>query len=184
MDDVRASKSLSLVLRHDPGSIGVILDDHGWAPISDVLDGLERAGRAVSREQLDRIVAASDKQRFAVDAQQDRIRANQGHSVEVDLQLKPAVPPATLFHGTPVRNLDSIRQHGLEKRARHAVHLSADRATAAKVGSRRGEFVVLEVDAERMSQDGIEFFLSDNGVWLVDAVPPQYIRADVRRFLA
>ncbi|MEJ7648148.1 MAG: RNA 2'-phosphotransferase [Nakamurella sp.] len=179
MDDVRASKTLSLVLRHDPGSVGITLDGHGWVPIPDVLDGLERAGRAISREQLDRIVASSDKQRFAVDEQQDRIRANQGHSVQVDLELKPEVPPAALFHGTPVRNIAAIREHGLKKMARHAVHLSADRATAAKVGSRLGAFVVLEVFAAQLSRDGTEFFRSDNGVWLVDSVPPQYIRAAV-----
>lgn len=176
MNDVQASKLLSLVLRHDPAKVGIELDAHGWVAVPVLLAALERSGRAIDREQLVRVVATSDKQRFALDDDGDRIRANQGHSVAVDLELAAAVPPAVLFHGTPTRNLGSIERQGLLRGARHAVHLSADPATAAMVGARRGEFVILEVDAGRMHADGHVFSVSANGVWLVEHVPPAYVR--------
>jgi putative RNA 2'-phosphotransferase len=178
MDDIRASKLLSLVLRHDPGKVGLRLDPQGWVAVPDLLAALRKAGRVIDREQLLRVVRESDKQRFAVDPAADRIRANQGHSVAVDLDLPVAVPPAELFHGTPVRNVASIEGAGLRRGARHAVHLSADRATAAKVGARRGEFVIFVVDAARMSADGAVFTVSANGVWLADEVPARYLRLD------
>lgn len=164
------------MLRHHPALIGIALDPQTWVPVVELLDGLERTDRAIAREQLERIVAESDKQRFAFDGTLDRIRANQGHSVPIDLQLEPAEPPAILFHGTSVRNLDSSRKQGLRSESRHAVHLSADVETAANVGCRRGEYVVLEVDAGRLHADGAVFTLSGNGVWLVERVPPEFLR--------
>ncbi|PPK98742.1 putative RNA 2'-phosphotransferase [Kineococcus xinjiangensis] len=174
MDDVRVSKLLSRVLRHAPESVGIHLDRHGWVGVADLLDALARSGRPVGRAQLERVVAASDKQRFALDG--DRIRANQGHSVAVDLGLQPVDPPELLYHGTPVRNLAAILEQGLHRGGRHHVHLSADTATAARVGARRGRPAVLTVLAGRMARDGHVFHRSANGVWLTDAVPPAYLR--------
>jgi putative RNA 2'-phosphotransferase len=131
----------------------------------------------ISRGLLAQVVAGSDKQRFAFDAEGLRIRANQGHSVEVDLQLTPAVPPARLFHGTTSASLAVILREGLRRMQRHHVHLSADEATARKVGGRRGQVALIEVDAAAMHAAGIVFYRSDNGVWLVDAVAPGYLRA-------
>jgi putative RNA 2'-phosphotransferase len=175
MDDVRASKFLALVLRHHPERIGLTLDAAGWTDVSALLAALASSGRSIPRAQLERVVADSDKQRFAIDATSDRICANQGHSVTVDLALAPATPPDWLFHGTPVRNLEAIRREGLRRGQRHAVHLSPDVDTAHKVGARRGAHVVLQVDAGAMHRDGHVFTLSANGVWLVHTVPPTYV---------
>jgi putative RNA 2'-phosphotransferase len=175
VDDVRASKLLSLVLRHDPAHIGIELDDHGWVAVPDLLAALDAHGATLTRGRLASIVAASDKQRFALDDVGDRIRANQGHSVDVDLGLAASTPPVRLYHGTPTRNVDSILAHGLERRARHAVHLSPDAETARRVGARRGACTVFLVDAAAMHADGHAFSVSDNGVWLVGSVPPRYL---------
>jgi putative RNA 2'-phosphotransferase len=175
MDDVRASKLLSLVLRHDPGRVGIELDANGWVAVPVLLSALDAHGSTLSRERLASIVAVSDKQRFALDEAADRIRANQGHSVEVDLGLVVSTPPARLYHGTPSRNLATIMGTGLDRRARHAVHLSPDVETAQRVGARRGAHVVLLVDAAAMEADGHVFSVSDNGVWLVGSVPARYL---------
>ena len=169
--DVALSKRLSYVLRHNPASVGLSLGPGGWVDIDDLLAALGRHGRPVSRAQLDRVVADNDKQRFAVDA--GRIRAQQGHSVPVDLELQQAQPPPVLFHGTPRRNLPSILAQGLHRGARHHVHLSPDVQTAGRVGGRRGDAVVLAVDTAAV--DGV-FYRSGNGVWLTDAVPPAALR--------
>ena len=129
----------------------------------------------MSREELERLVRESDKQRYAFSTDGTKIRANQGHSVPVDLRLPPAEPPATLYHGTVEKFMASIESVGLTAQARHHVHLSADRHTAFKVGSRRGKVVMLEIDARAMRQAGHEFFVSDNGVWLTESVPPAYL---------
>lgn len=173
--DVRLSKRLSSVLRHRPGSVGLELGDGGWVAVDDLLAALARHGRPVSRAELEDVVAANDKQRFALDRRPDgdRIRAQQGHSVQVDLQLVPVAPPARLFHGTPRRNLPAILAEGLHRGGRHHVHLSQDLETAQRVGSRRGDAVVLEVDTAAV---GGAFYRSGNGVWLTDAVPPQALR--------
>lgn len=170
MDLRRTSKRLSYVLRHRPDSIGLVLDDAGWGAVDDLLEGLR-----LTREQLDRVVLHNDKQRFAYDDSGTRIRAAQGHSIRVELGYSLIEPPPVLFHGTPVRNLASILARGLQPAGRHAVHLSEDVATAAKVGARRGEHVVLTVDAAGMAQAGHAFTRSSNGVWLVDAVPPRFL---------
>ena len=175
MDRVRVSKRLAYVLRHAPGSIGLELDAAGWVGVEDLLAALARSGTHVGRADLVDIVEASDKRRFAVSADGARIRASQGHSVAVDLELPPSVPPETLFHGTVARYLAAIRAEGLRARSRTHVHLSADRQTAATVGARRGRPVVLEVRARALCDAGQPFFLADNGVWLVDAVPPAYL---------
>lgn len=170
MDVRRTSKRLSYVLRHRPDSIGLVVDEHGWAAVEDVLSGLR-----LTREDLDRVVAGNDKQRFTFDATGTRIRAAQGHSISVDLGYPPSSPPPVLFHGTAARNVASIRARGLHPAGRHAVHLSEDVATAAKVGARRGEHVVLTIRAAAMAAAGHVFTRSSNGVWLVDAVPPDYL---------
>lgn len=173
--DIKLSKRLALVLRHRPDSIGIELDAHGWVPIRTLLAALATHGVACSRGDLDRVVADNDKRRYEIDEARDRIRARQGHSVAVDLDLAPADPPPRLFHGTPRRNIDSILATGLTKGSRHHVHLSPDRDTAARVGARRGEFVIFLVDAAAMAADGITFWRTDNDVWLTDAVAPRYL---------
>jgi putative RNA 2'-phosphotransferase len=171
----RVSKRLSYVLRHAPDSVGLALDGAGWADVDDLLTALARHGLRLTREQLDRVVAGNDKQRFAFDDAGTRIRASQGHSVPVELGYAPAVPPRVLFHGTPTRNLEQILVQGLRPARRHAVHLSSDVATASSVGARRGAHVVLRVDATAMVAAGAVFTWSLNGVWLVAAVPPQHL---------
>ena len=174
---MRRSKRLSLVLRHQPSLVGVELDEHGWVGVPVLLDALAGHGWPMTRAELATVVDTNDKQRFEWDRDADRIRARQGHSVPVDLELPVEAPPDLLFHGTARRNLDSILRSGLERRGRHHVHLSADVPTARRVGARHGEPVVLQVAAARMARDGHEFRLSGNGVWLVDAVPPAYLAA-------
>lgn len=176
---VRKSKFLSLVLRHEPARAGIVLDAAGWVEVDALLRGCAEVGVRISRDELERLVAESDKQRFAFSEDGLRIRANQGHSVEVELQLAPQVPPEVLYHGTADRFLGAILATGLEKQARHHVHLSADRATAANVGGRHGRPVVLVVAAAEMHADGYVFFRSANGVWLTEHVPMRYVREDL-----
>lgn len=171
---VKVSKYLSKHLRHQPERIGLTLDDAGWVEIDTLLAAAAAHGFPVTREELDHVVAANDKQRFAIEGA--RIRASQGHSVDVELGLPPAVPPPYLYHGTVARYLDAIRTAGLRPMSRHDVHLSADRETATRVGARRGRPVVLSVDAGAMHRAGHVFHISANGVWLTRAVPPQYLR--------
>ncbi len=170
------SRFLSLVLRHQPDLLGIELDSAGWVEVDVLLAALAANGRETSRAQLQEIVATNDKQRFAFNADATRIRASQGHSIDVDLEYRACQPPTLLYHGTVARFLDSIRRQGLDKRSRHHVHLSATIETATTVGRRRGDPVILEVDAAKMVQAGHSFFVSENGVWLTDAVPPDFIR--------
>ncbi|WP_445277676.1 RNA 2'-phosphotransferase [Streptomyces sp. DSM 41033] len=171
---VKVSKYLSKHLRHEPDRIGISLDEHGWVAVDELLRACARHGFTLTRDDLDHVVAVNDKQRFTLDG--DRIRANQGHSVTVDLGLPPAEPPAYLYHGTVPRVLDAIRAEGLRPMDRHHVHLSPDRETAVRVGARRGAPVVLAVDAGAMHRAGHLFHVSANGVWLTDAVPPAFLR--------
>ncbi|MGI5481879.1 RNA 2'-phosphotransferase [Streptomyces lavendofoliae] len=171
---VKLSKYLAKHLRHQPERIGLVLDPHGWAGIDDLLRATAEHGVRISRAELEHVVAVNDKRRFTIDG--DRIRANQGHTVEVDLDLPAAEPPAYLYHGTVARHLPAIRAEGLRPMARHHVHLSPDRETATGVGARRGRPVVLAVDAGAMRRDGHVFHVSANGVWLTAAVPPAYLR--------
>ncbi|MFD3791747.1 RNA 2'-phosphotransferase [Streptomyces cyaneofuscatus] len=170
---VKVSKYLSKHLRHEPERIGITLDDNGWVGVETLLGAVAQHGFAITRAELDHVVAANDKRRFTVDG--DRIRANQGHTVTVDLDLPPAEPPAYLYHGTVARALDAIRAEGLRPMARHHVHLSPDRETATRVGARRGRPLVLTVDAGAMHRAGHVLRVSANGVWLADAVPPQFL---------
>lgn len=178
---VRLSKYLSRHLRHDPQRIGITLDPQGWVSIEELRSAAAAHGFRFSRAELEEVVASSDKRRFAIDG--ERIRANQGHSVPVELGLPYVEPPGWLYHGTVGRFVKAIRQQGLRPMNRHAVHLSADRETATRVGARRGVPVVLSVDAAAMHRDGHRFQLSANGVWLVDSVPVGYLRfpSSVRR---
>jgi putative RNA 2'-phosphotransferase len=175
--DTSNSKFLSLVLRHAPEKIGVELDENGWIDVEILLEAMARNGKTLTRSDLERIVTENDKKRFAFSENGLRIRANQGHSVEVDLALQPCIPPELLFHGTPEGFVASILSTGLNKGQRHHVHLSADRLTATKVGERRGLPIILEVQAGEMHRTGHIFYKSENGVWLVDAVPAVYISA-------
>ncbi len=172
---VRTSKFLSLVLRHKPEAIGISLNDAGWVKISDLLEAANAGGRRLNLDLLFRVVHENDKQRFAISADGKSIRANQGHSVDVDLGLTPTPPPERLFHGTVRRFLEGIRTKGLIPCNRQHVHLSADQHTAEIVGRRRGKPVVLVIDSKRMADDAIRFCLSLNGVWLTAHVPVEYI---------
>jgi len=168
------SKFLSYVLRHQPEAIGLLLDENGWALVKELIEKMNAAGRPVTEDQLKFIVENNDKKRFSFSDDFTRIGASQGHSIDIDLQLKELIPPAVLFHGTAIQNIESIREKGILKGDRHHVHLSADRETAGKVGMRHGKPVIIEIDSKRMSEDGIRFFLSDNNVWLTDHVLPGY----------
>jgi len=176
MSDIQTSKFLSYVLRHRPDRIGITLDENGWVDVEELLEATRRQGKRLSRERLEQVVASSDKKRFALSEDGRRIRANQGHSVSVDLDLEPTEPPELLFHGTVERFLDSIRTQGLVRGRRHHVHLSPDEATARKVGSRRGKPVILVIEASRMHAAGHRFFRSANNVWLTEKVPPEFVR--------
>ncbi|AVZ74048.1 RNA 2'-phosphotransferase [Streptomyces lunaelactis] len=171
---VKVSKYLSKHLRHQPDRIGITLDENGWVAVDELMRAAAEHGFRITRAELDHVVAVNDKQRFTIDGA--RIRANQGHTVEVDLDLPTAEPPAYLFHGTVARSLDAIRAEGLRAMNRHHVHLSPDRETATRVGARRGRPVVLSVDAGAMHRAGHLFHVSANGVWLTDSVPPEFLR--------
>lgn len=173
---IRISKFFSKHLRHAPERLGLHLAPGGWVEVDTLLRASARHGVTVTRAQLEDLVAKNDKQRFSFDESGTRIRANQGHTTEVDLELSPVVPPPVLYHGTPSQNVAAIRASGLLKMARHHVHLSADVETATRVGSRRGRAVVLTLDSAAMHAEGILFYRSDNGVWLCDTVEPRFIR--------
>lgn len=174
-DLVRISKFLSKHLRHEPEALGLTLGPGGWVEVEDLLAGCARHGMRITRAELDEVVANNSKQRFSFDETGTRIRANQGHSVEVDLELQPQEPPAVLYHGTGHRTADAIEKDGLLKMKRHHVHLSGDVPTARAVGARHGKPVIFAVDAARMHAEGHVFYRSDNGVWLVDQVPPGFL---------
>lgn len=174
--DQEVSKFLSYVLRHKPEDIGLTLDREGWADVAELLRRAAESGTEISREVLERVVAESDKKRFALSPDGLRIRAVQGHSTpSVDRDFEPRTPPETLFHGTAQRFMSSIREQGLLPGSRQYVHLSEDEQTALAVGQRHGKAVILRVNAAAMAQDGFLFHLSENGVWLTRAVPPGYL---------
>ncbi len=169
------SKFLSYVLRHNPGEIGLLLDTNGWVAVDELIEKAAKHGRSLTRPLIEQVVTTNDKQRFALSTDGSKIRANQGHSIEVDLALQPQTPPEILFHGTATRFLDSIRQQGLIPGSRQHVHLSAEEATAIKVGQRHGRPVVLRVKAGEMARSGHAFYQSENGVWLVECVAVEFI---------
>lgn len=179
MDDHKLSKALSYYLRHAPQELGLQLQPGGWVEQAELLQALLGKGIHADQSDLERVTRTSDKQRFAI--QDSRIRANQGHSAKVDLELQPRVPPALLYHGTPQTSVDSILKQGLHKGKRHHVHLSPDPQTAVQVGQRRGKPVILKIHAEAMQQQGHIFYCSANGVWLTENVPPQFVEAPPTR---
>jgi len=167
------SKFLSLILRHQPEKIGLDLDENGWASVKDIL---EKSKLRFTFEELVEVVLTNDKQRFALNDNKTKVRANQGHSLKaINLDLKPQTPPPFLYHGTVAKFISDIKLQGLKKMSRQHVHLSSDRDTATKVGSRRGKPIILSVRASDLQNEGHQFFLSENGVWLTDNVPPQFI---------
>jgi putative RNA 2'-phosphotransferase len=172
---VKRSKFLSLILRHEPERVGLKLDSAGWAQVNELLAAVNQHGVPLSIEELKDVVATNDKKRFAFSQDGLKIRASQGHSVDVDLQYQPELPPEFLYHGTPENSLESIRASGLNKGERHDVHLSPDAVTATKVGQRRGKAVVLKIRAGDMHRAGHVFRRSANNVWLVDSVPSEFI---------
>jgi putative RNA 2'-phosphotransferase len=169
------SKFLSFVLRHEPDAIGLELDEAGWADVEELVARCRTHGKPITRDILEEIVKTSPKKRFALSDDGRRIRASQGHSIDVELGYAPAVPPEVLFHGTIARVVPAIREKGLLKMERHHVHLSPDEATARVVGARRGAPVILRIDSGRMHRSGKVFYVSANGVWLTEEVPPEYI---------
>lgn len=171
----KLSVFISLILRHKPDAAGISLDEHGWANVADLIDGVNATDWSINMEVLEDIVRTDSKGRYSFNKDKTLIRANQGHSIPVDVELQQAEPPAVLYHGTATRFVGTIKIEGLKPMSRLYVHLSKDYETAVKVGKRHGEPVVFEVDAKRMSKDGKSFYLSQNGVWLTKYVKPEYL---------
>lgn len=174
MNNTKLSKFLSYVLRHNPDSIGLTLDPQGWTSVDELMECAANSGTHFTKAQLVEVVQTNDKQRFSFSDDGLRIRANQGHSIPIDLGLEPVEPPEFLYHGTATRFLPSIQEGGLLPQKRHHVHLSADIETAVKVGQRHGKVVVLKIAAAQMHIDGHPFYCSENDVWLTDDVAPIY----------
>lgn len=170
----KLSKFLSYVLRHRPDVIGLELDNEGWASVDELINGAQKKGKRFNHEKLIEIVETNDKKRYTLSQDGSRIRANQGHSLKVDLKLNPVKPPDKLYHGTATKYKKAISTEGLKAKKRHHVHLSKDIQTAKKVGQRHGKPVILEIDAIRMHREGVKFYCSENDVWLTDHVAPDY----------
>ena len=175
IDSIQLSKFLTFILRHRPDAIGLSLDSNGWARIDELIEKSKGTRTPFNRDDLLHVVRTSNKKRFSISVDGVRIRAAQGHSVLVDLGLQPEEPPLLLFHGTAVQFIDSILREGLISGKRRQVHLSRDEATALQVGQRHGKAVIIEVDALRMHKMGYKFYASENGVWLTDQVPPEFL---------
>lgn len=176
MSKDRLSVFISLILRHKPSEIGIVLDEHGWANVKELIAGINNTGRNIDMGILEEIVRTDKKCRYSFNENKTLIRANQGHSIPVNIEFKEVVPPDVLYHGTATKSLDSIKQQGIKSMSRLYVHLSKDSETAVNVGSRHGKCVVLSIDTKRMFNDGIKFYLSANGVWLVDYVDWKYVK--------
>ena len=176
MKNRQLSKYLSLLLRHQPEILDLKMDPEGWVDLKELLAKLQASGKQVHIEDIQYVVENNDKKRFKINDHQTHIRANQGHSVNINLQLLPQVPPKTLFHGTAIKNLEAIQANGLQKMNRQHVHLSSNLETAQKVGQRHGKVVVLTIKSLNMQEQGFQFFLSENGVWLTDHVPVEFVK--------
>ena len=174
-NDTNTSKYIALILRHKPQTIGITLDEHGWADVNALIEGVNKT-HPLDMESLERIVAEDEKKRYSFNEDKTKIRANQGHSVNVDVELKEAEPPEILYHGTGEKFVAAIDMEGLKPKSRLYVHLSCDTETATKVGKRHGKPVIYEIAAGRMYKDGFKFFISENGVWLTSKVPVEYIK--------
>ncbi len=177
------SKFISLILRHKPETIGITLDEHGWADVSELIEGINKT-TPFNMQMLEEIVSTDNKQRYSFNDDKTLIRANQGHSIPVDVELKKTVPSEVLYHGTGEKYVTSIDKEELIPKSRLYVHLSKDEETALNVGKRHGKPVVYKVNAKRMAEDGYEFFLSVNGVWLTKAVPKEYLSRKVENCLS
>ena len=177
MNNRNISKYISLILRHKPETIGITLDEHGWADVAELIDGVSKT-HPLNMEMLEDIVRKDEKQRYSFNDDKTLIRANQGHSIPVDVELEEVKPPVYLYHGTGEKYVASIDKQGLIPRSRLYVHLSGDIETALKVGSRHGRPVVYRVMAGKMSDDGMVFYKSVNGVWLTKSVPVEYLRKE------
>ena len=174
--DIKISKFLSYVLRHKPESIGLQLDEAGWVSVDDLIRCAEANGKQLTYEAISTVVETNDKKRFSFSDDGLRIRANQGHSIKIDLDLAPLEPPEWLYHGTATRFLKSILKEGLQPKNRHHVHLSKDKEMALNVGMRHGIPAILEIESKVMNTEGYQFYCSANGVWLTDRVPPKYFK--------
>ena len=177
MTENDTSKFIALILRHKPAAIGISLDEHGWANVDELIAGIGRT-QPFTMEILEQIVASDKKQRYSFNADKSLIRANQGHSIPVDVELEETCPPELLYHGTGEKYTASIEAQGLIPKSRLYVHLSTDVETAVKVGTRHGKPFVYRVAAREMAKDGYKFYQSVNGVWLTKVVPVQYLQAD------
>ena len=173
--DTSLSRFISLILRHRPEEIGLTLDKAGWADTKELIEGISRSGQYIDMDTLERIVREDSKGRYSFNEDKSKIRANQGHSIPVEVEMSVTAPPERLYHGTAERFLDSIRQEGIRKMSRLYVHLSPDAETAFRVGSRHGKPVVLVIDTAAMLEDGYVFRLSDNGVWQSEDIPWRYV---------
>lgn len=176
MSKDKLSIFISLILRHKPETIGITLDNHGWANVKDLITGINNSGRKIDMATLEEIVRTDNKGRYSFNENKTLIRANQGHSVPVDVELKEVAPPDALYHGTATKSLDSIKKQGIKSMSRLYVHLSADLETAIKVGDRHGNCVVLVINTKKMLEDGIKFYRSENGVWLTKHIDWQYVK--------
>lgn len=175
MNKDRLSKFISLILRHKPSEIGIALDNYGWANVNELINGINNSGRKINMKVLEEIVLADDKGRYSFNEDKTLIRANQGHSIPVDVELDEVQPPEFLWHGTAEKYVNSICRSGLISKSRLYVHLSSDTQTATAVGKRHGEVILFRIDARQMYQDGFKFYLSKNGVWLTKHVPISYL---------
>lgn len=179
MDEKRKtkiSKFLSLILRHQPELVGLVLEENGWVDVKSLLKACSDYGKLLSFSELKEVVETNDKKRFAFNEDETKIRANQGHSLKVEFEFEKCTPPEILYHGTAEKNVGVIFAEGLKKMSRHHVHLSSDTETAKRVGMRYGKPVIFEVDTVSMIDEGYEFFVSANGVWLVKKVPPKFLK--------
>lgn len=173
------SKFISLILRHKPDTIGIVLDEHGWANVDELINGINKS-QAITKEILEKIVDEDNKQRYSFNEDKTLIRANQGHSIPVDVELEEVIPPKYLYHGTGRKYVASINRQGLIPKSRLYVHLSNGVVTATNVGSRHGIPVVYCIDAQKMYEDGYKFYLSKNGVYLTKEVPIQYLASQIK----
>ena len=173
------SKFLAYILRHNPSAAGIELDSHGWAEVDALIEGVCKTGRFLDMQLLEEIVQTDSKQRYSFNGDRTKIRANQGHSVDVDVEMEICAPPDILYHGTAEKYIESIREQGILKRNRNFVHLSTDAETAIKVGSRHGNPIVLKINTKQMHEDGYIFLLSENGVWQTEQVPYIYVTEEI-----